>query len=126
MSLTPPHAVAIFIEVEPAFCNRPIELRLELVTQDEHPVEMPGPAGPQPMVIRQIITVQSPAGRPPGSPGSGASLVEIFPGLPLAPGIYIWKVTLENEHHDEWNARFNVLPVREVPATTFGAPPATA
>lgn len=123
--LTPPFAVAVFFEVDHHHCNHPIDLVLSLVTEDGTPVEVPGPAGPQQMRISQQITVSSPAGMPIGAPGVGNSLVEIVPGLPLAPGGYQWRATLAGEEGDDWNASFRVqLPPQAV--AVFGGPPGTA
>lgn len=108
LSLTPPHAVAVFYEVEPAFCNKAIELVVELVTQDGETVQLPGPAGPQAMRLQQQITVETPGGVPIGTPGTGNRLIEIFPCLPLAPGIYEWRVSLAGQHQTDWHARFHV------------------
>lgn len=123
MVLTPPHAVAIFFEVEPRHCNHPIPLLVDLVTDDGHLVEVPGPAGPQAMRIEQSVTVPSPGGVPTGSPGVGNTLVEIGSGIPLAPGTYEWRISLAGEHEAHWNARFYVVPLPEAPVTTVGLPP---
>ena len=123
--LTPPHAVVAFFEVEHQHCNHPIELVLELVDQDGHPVAVPGPAAgqPQPMRISQIITVTSPAGVPIGAPGAGNTMLEIIPGLPLQPGVYSWRVELAGQTEEDWCARFYVQPPQQQPAITF-VPPA--
>lgn len=91
--LTPPHAVAVFYEVEPKHCNHPIDLIVELVTEDGQAVSVPGPAGPQPMILTQPITVATPGGFPAGTPGIANAILEIFPGLPLEPGGYEWRGT---------------------------------
>jgi hypothetical protein len=121
----PQHAVAVFSEVEPRLCNHPIDLLLELVTQDGQPVEVPGPAGPQIMSISQPITVVSPAGMPPGSPGLGNLLLEFSP-LPIQPGGYEWRVTLAGEHLEHWAARFQVVPTPQPQVPIFGTPPPPA
>jgi len=123
--ITPPHAVVVFFEVEPAFCNRPIELVLSLLTDDGQPVEMPGPMGEQPVRVSSVVTVPSPAMAPIGSPGTGNALIEIFPGLLVPPGAYRWDATLAGEHHDEWFVSFRVLPPPQMPTFTFGAAAAT-
>ena len=122
MSLTSPHAVAVFYEVEPHLCNKQIQLMVELVTEDGKPVELPGPAGPQEMRLAQMITIQSPGGVPPGSPGTGNTLLEIFPGLPLTPGVYEWRVTLADRHEGDWRARFHVTPPAQPAALGFVPP----
>lgn len=120
MQLTPSQAVAIFYEVEPHRCNHPIELLIELWTQDGHVVELPGPAGPQPLRLQQNIVVATPGGVPTGSPGTGNTLLELIQGLPLAPGGYEWRVSLDGQHEAEWNATFFVVAPPQAPV--FGAP----
>lgn len=124
MAITPPHAVAIFWEVDPQYCNKPIELVVSLVTEDGNPVELPGPAGPQPMELHQQITVVTPAGMPMGTPGVGNMILEIQPGLPLQPGGYEWRVSLAGQHEDGWSASFRVAhgPPQQ---GYFGVPPTT-
>jgi hypothetical protein len=110
VGLTVPHAVAIFFEVEPKDCNHPIDLELELEDEDGKVVSVQGPAGPQEMRLKQPVTVKSPGGVPLGTPGTGNALIEIFPGLPLKPGGYRWKVRLGGRTHVDWFAAFRVMP----------------
>ena len=119
---TPNHAVAIFFEVDHADCNHPIELVLELLTEDGHAVQIPSPAGPQQVRVSNFVTVASPAMAPLGAPGTGNALVEIVPGLPLQPGSYRWNVTLNGNHQEDWFAAFRVLPAAQPPVVSFGAP----
>ena len=119
--LTPPHAVAVFFEVEHALCNRPIELVLALLTEDGQPVQMPTPTGAQELRISTFVTVPSPAMASIGTPGTGNSLIEIMPGLLVSPGAYRWHASLGGEHHEEWFAAFRVLPPPQMPSFTFGA-----
>jgi hypothetical protein len=121
--VTVPCAVVVFYELEPRYCNRPMELLLELLTEDGQPVELPGPAGLQPVRIRQAVTVASPGGVPPGTPGAGHFTAELFSGLPLAPGAYVWRATLAGQHEEPWEARFNVLPLPVARPPVFGAQP---
>ena len=120
--ITAPHAVAAFFEVEYAHCNHPIELVLALLTEDGRPVQLPAPAGPQEIVFRQMLTIQTPGGAPYGTPGVGNALVEIAPGLPLPAGGYRWNVTLDNEHHEDWYAAFRVVQPPQMPGVVFGTP----
>jgi hypothetical protein len=121
--VTPPHAVAIFFEVEHSLCNRPIEIVLALLTEDGRPVEVPSATGgEQQVTVGSVVTVPSPAMAPLGTPGTGNALIEIFPGLLVPPGGYRWNVTLAGEHHEEWFAAFRVLPPPQMPSFTFGVP----
>src|SRR5450759_2667907 len=96
--LTPPHAVAVFFEVDHPDCNHPIELVLALLTEDGQPVHVHGPEGDQEIRISNFVTVPSPGMAPIATPGTGNALIEIFPGLPLQPGGYRWEVTLNQNH----------------------------
>lgn len=107
--MTAPHAVAIFFEIEPKHCNRSIELIVSLLDEDGHVVDMPGPAGPQEMRLRQQMTVPTPGGVPMGTPGTGNALIEIFPGLIVSPGGYRWSVELDGLTGDDWFAPFRVV-----------------
>jgi hypothetical protein len=118
--ITAPHIVAVFFEVEHSLCNAPIELVLELLTEDGQPVLVPQPTGPQPVRVVSVVTVPSPAMAPIAAPGTGNAMIEIFPGLPIPPGGYRWNVTLAGEHHEEWYAAFRVVPAPQMPQITFG------
>jgi hypothetical protein len=120
--ITPSHVVAVFFEVEHAFCNRPIELVLELLNEDGRNVQVQSPVGPQHVAVKSVVTVASPAMAPIGASGTGNAMVEIVPGLMIPPGDYRWNVTLAGEHHEEWFAAFRVLPAPQMPQFTFGAP----
>jgi hypothetical protein len=120
--------VAVFFEVDQRDCNHPIELMLSLLTEDGQPVQVPGPTGLQDLLIVQQIIVPSPAGAPIAAPGVGNSLIEIFPGLALAPGGYEWRVRLAGQENADWNARFRVMHPPQAPTISFGtttAPPET-
>ena len=121
--LTAPHAVAVFLELEHQYCNRPTELVLSLVDEDGRAVQVPGPGGGQELRIAQQITVSSPAGVPIGTPGRGTSMIEIVPGLAVGPGGYEWIATFAGEHRQEWGAQFRVLPPVQPPDATIGTPP---
>jgi len=120
--LTPPLALAVFFEVEHSHCNHPIDLVIRLVNQDGQPVQVPGAAGTQPLVITQTMTVMSPAGAPIGAPGVGNALIEILPGLIIAPGNYRWEVTLDGDHDADWEASFQVVAPPQM-GFMIGAPP---
>jgi hypothetical protein len=119
--LTSPHIVVAFFEVEHTLCNTPIELVLELITEDGQPVVVPSPTGPQAVRVTSVVTVPSPAMAPIAAPGAANAMIEIFPGLPIQPGTYRWQVTLAGEHHEDWYAAFRVLPTPQMPQFTFGA-----
>ncbi len=106
--LTPPHAVAVFFEVELPRCNQPLAMVVELVTEDGQTVTVPTASGIQPLHIAQTVTVAPPLEAPAGTPGHANTLLEMAPGLPLRPGSYRWQVSLDGERHEEWTASFLV------------------
>ncbi|MCG7284947.1 hypothetical protein MHY85_03040 [Cellulomonas sp. ACRRI] len=106
---TPPMAVVVLLDVGWDETNRDIELLLELVDADGHPVTVPGPFGDQPL----NVTAQTQAGRPPGLPaGSEVRIpltVNIGPGLPLVAGQrYEWRATLDGRTNPDWSQSFFV------------------
>jgi len=119
--ITPPHAIAIFFEVEHQRCNHSISLVLRLTNEDGQTVQVPGPSGMQDLVITQTLTVVSPPGVPMGTLAPGNALVEILPGLPIPPGGYRWEVKLDGEEHDDWIATFRVTESSQ-PTFTIGTP----
>lgn len=119
--LTPDSAVAVFIEVPWDRCNRELDVVLELLTEDGHPVLLPVDGGPQPLRVGQRLVVPPPGGAPNGSPGQAALLANFQGGLPLTPGSwYKWRVTVDKEENDAWQARFFVRRRQSTP--TFGSP----
>ena len=120
--ITPPHVVAVFYELEQAYLNRQIDLVIELLTEDGQAVQLPGPAGLQPMRMRTMITVASPGGLPIGTPGTGNTMLDVFPGLPLAEGAYVWRATIANQREQAGEARFNVRAAPIVARPQFGTP----
>jgi hypothetical protein len=111
MFLTPPMAVAIFYEADFSRGGRPINLELRLVDADGQTVEVPGPTGGQPMVIRQAVRPRVTLA-PPGTPVKGNLLFELHPGLPLQPDTsYTWRVQLDGQEKNEWSASFHVAPL---------------
>jgi hypothetical protein len=115
--------VAVFFELEHPHLNHAIELLLELLTEDGRAVNVPGPAGPQPMRMQTEITVPSPGGLPLGTPATGNTMLEMFPGLPIGLGAYVWRATLAGDRDHAGEARFNVIAAPTIPQPQFGALP---
>lgn len=122
--LTPPHAVAVFFEVELHRCDQPLAMVVELVTEDGQTVSVPTANGTQPLHVAQTVTVRPPAGAPLGTPGHANTLLEMAPGLPLRPGSYRWQVSLDGERREEWTASFHVRAPTPPTAGPAEAPPA--
>lgn len=103
-----PMAVALKVEVPWDQANLPHEWRLELLDQDGHPVGLGDPASEQaPVQVGGTIEVGRPAGLPPGT-SLDVPLAVSFGVLPLQPGGYVWRVTIDGETHDTWHLAFRV------------------
>ena len=119
--LTGDSAVAVLLEVPWDKCNREIEVILELVNEDGKAVTLPTPAGEQQLRIVHRLVIPSPPGAPNGSPGHANLLAQFQGGLPLLPGVwYSWRVTVDKEIRDDWQAKFFVR--RQQSPPTFGGP----
>jgi hypothetical protein len=99
-SPTAPHAVALMIQVRWDRTNQELPVRVELLTQDGQAVTIPGPTGPQPI----ISEIKLEAGRPPGiASGStlNTALAVNVAALPLSPGRYEWRATVDGDTQGE-------------------------
>jgi hypothetical protein len=106
----PPHALAIFIDIDWDETNQPHKLTCDLVTADGEPVVIAGPLGPQPVHFEGQVE----AGRPPGTPhGTAVRLplaISIAQPMPLPPGRYEWRVAIEGFPDDAGVESFVVYP----------------
>jgi hypothetical protein len=99
-SPTAPHAVALMIQVRWDRTNQELPVRVELLTKDGQAVTIPGPTGPQPI----ISEIKLEAGRPPGiASGStlNTALAVNVAALPLSPGRYEWRATVDGDTQGE-------------------------
>jgi hypothetical protein len=107
--------VAIQILVPWDESNRRHEFRLQMLTLDGNPAIWQTPAGPQGLDVRG----QFETGRPPGIP-QGIELPAVlainFAGIPLAPGGYEMRVTIDSQTNENWRAVFNVRERPQVPS----------
>lgn len=106
--VTGPYVVVVFIEAELAMCNKTLTLEVELVSEDGAVVSIAGPGGLQAVRLEQPIMVPSPPGVPTGFPGHATAMMELPNGLPLPPGIYRWRATINGRAQDDWSAHFYV------------------
>lgn len=93
---TPPIALVLFLDIDWNETNKKHKLSCQLLTTDGEPVVVMGAQGPQ----RISFEASAEAGRPPGSI-HGASLrlpltLNIPAGIPLDPGVYEWRVEVED------------------------------
>ena len=119
--MTAPQSVVVFMEAQLADCNRQLTLELTLLNQDGQVVELPGPAGPQPMRLRMPVLIPTAPGAPTGFPGRGTALLDLAQGLPLTPGVYRWQVSINDRTDEDWSISFFVPSPPQAPV--FFAPP---
>ena len=90
----PPFALVLILDVEWDELNRRHAIRCELLTEDGQVVSVPGPAGPEPIVLEAFAD----AGRPPelacGTPMRVPICVTIPGGMPFPPGRYEWRASV--------------------------------
>jgi hypothetical protein len=85
-------------------------MTLSLLTADgHHAVTAPTPFGEQPLKVEATFEVGRPAGLPEGSEVEHNFAISLG-GLPLAPGRYEWRLTIDGVENDAWSASFFVRP----------------
>lgn len=99
-SPTPPHAVALMIQVPWDRANQKLAIKLELLTADGDAVIAHGPTGPRALITESELEVGRPAGVSPGSTMGAAFALNVTP-LPLPPGRYEWRATVDGETQGE-------------------------
>jgi hypothetical protein len=107
-----PSAVAVKIEVPWTETNVPHHFDLELLTEDGGPVTVPSPDGqPHPVQAGGDFEVGRPPGLRPGTPIDMPLAVSIGP-LPLPPDRrFTWRLTIDGQSHEDWQASFNTRPL---------------
>jgi hypothetical protein len=114
--------IAIQILVPWDEANRQHQFRLQMLTLDGAPAIWPTPAGLGSLDIRGNLET----GRPPGlRPGSElpAVIALNLAGVPLPPGGYEVRLSIDDETNENWRAVFDVRSRPTPPVTQ--APPAT-
>jgi hypothetical protein len=112
-SLTGPEAVpfgiAILVRVPWDQANRRHLMRLELLDADGQPVLMDTDDDESPVVFFDDMPfeVGRPAGLKPGTPLDFPIAVNSGP-LPLDPGLYEWRLSIDGEVDDDWRLPFTV------------------
>lgn len=108
----PAQAVAVFLEVPWGHLNKQLNVQLELVDDEGQVQNVQFPDGPQPATISYPVLVGNVPGAPTATPGSTALFFELGPGaLNLPAGHrYTWKVSVDGEHEEAWEASFWVQP----------------
>lgn len=116
-SPTSPMAVIVFVKVGWNETNRAHTMSVSLLTADgAHAVTVPGPVGEVPLQVQGEFEVGRPAGLPEGSTIDHALAVNIQP-LPLEPGRYEWRLTIDDREDETWRAAFVVKSSEGAPAS---------
>jgi hypothetical protein len=104
-----PFGIAILIRVPWDQANHRHVMRLELLDADGVPVDVETDDGMQPLVFFDDVPfeVGRPAGLKPGTPLDFPVAVNSGP-VPLAPGIYEWRLTIDDTSDDDWRLPFSV------------------
>ncbi|MCP5029737.1 MAG: hypothetical protein GY929_25990 [Actinomycetia bacterium] len=101
-----PHAVAVIIEVPWDMTNRRMEVAVELLDGDGHPV---APGG-KPVRLLRPMEAGRPSGHPVGAPVTGLVTTLNVAGLPLASGSrYEWRVSVDGTNLPHWSRAFSVV-----------------
>lgn len=103
-------ALAGIVELEWHEANQPRRLRIELLTDDGRPVEVPTPIGQLPVVIEANVEVGRPPGVPQGTSFNVPLAINVGP-MPIPPGArFVWRFTIDGESRDEWRLPFLTRP----------------
>ncbi|MCP4085339.1 MAG: hypothetical protein GY745_09865 [Actinomycetia bacterium] len=101
-----PHAVAVIIEVPWDMTNRRMEVVVELLDSDGHPV---APRG-NPVRLVRPMEAGRPPGHPIGAPVTGLVTTLNVNGLPLENGArYEWRISVDGTSLAHWSRAFSVV-----------------
>lgn len=111
--------IAIQILVPWDEANNPHKFRLQMLTLDGVPATWPTPTGPQGL----DLSGQFETGRPPGV-RKGMELPAVvainLAGMPLEPGGYELRLTIDEQTNENWRAVFDVRPRPQAPTIQNG------
>jgi hypothetical protein len=112
-----PFGIAILVRVPWDQANAVHRMRLELLDADGAPVLVETDDGEAPILIFDDMTFE--VGRPAGiKPGTALDFpVAINSGpLPLEPGLYEWRLSIDGVMDDDWRLPFTVNAAEADPA----------
>jgi hypothetical protein len=105
--------IGLLIQVPWDQANTPHSFSVELVDSDGNPVVLEGPEDEdQPVAFGGEFEVGRPPGLKPGTPLDFPVALNATP-LPLEPGRYEWRLTIDDASREDWTLPFTV---RSVPA----------
>lgn len=99
--------VAIQILVPWDEANNPHEFRLQMLTLDGHPATWPTASGPQGLDVSGRFETGRPAGVRKGAELPATIAINLA-GMPLAPGGYEVRLTIDGQADENWHAAFDV------------------
>jgi hypothetical protein len=103
-------ALAGILELEWDEANQAKQLRIELLTEDGHPVMVPTPTGDRAVEIGGAVEVGRPAGTRAGTSFNIPIAINVGP-LPIPPGHrYVWRFSFDGESREEWRLPFSTRP----------------
>lgn len=104
-----PFGIAILIRVPWDRANQKHHMRLELLDADGQQVTLDTEEGQQQLVIFDDVEfeVGRPAGLKPGTALDFPVAVNSGP-MPLEPGLYEWRLTIDGEGDEDWRLPFTV------------------
>ena len=108
-SPSPPHGVAILINVPWGQTNREHKYSLRLLDEDGNQVTMPGPAGEVAVEATGSFEVGRPPGVPPGTAMSVPLALNVGPLLLEQGKGYEWRLSLEGQPEDDWRVAFRTV-----------------
>ncbi len=104
-----PFGIAVLIRVPWDRANQVHTMRLELLDADGASVVLETEEGEAPLLLFDdwSFEVGRPAGLKPGTPLDFPVAVNVGP-LPLDPGVYEWRLTIDGVADDDWRLPFTV------------------
>lgn len=105
-------AIVLLIDVDWTEANQQHVLRLELLDEDGQLVQVPGPVGPQPLIINSNFEVGRPPRLRPGTPLSVPIAINMGP-TPLQPDSrFVWRCSINGSTEENWQVGFSTRPAQ--------------
>jgi hypothetical protein len=102
-----PFGIALLIQVPWDQSNTPHSFTVELLDADGVPVVLEGPEDEQAVAFGGEFEVGRPPGLKPGTPLDFPVAMNSTP-LPLEPGRYEWRLTIDGQARQDWSLPFTV------------------
>jgi hypothetical protein len=107
-----PIAIALKIDVPWTEANKPHQLKLILLDEDDRPVKVETQVGPRDVEVGSTFEVGRPPGLTPGTPLDVALAINLGP-LPLQPNRrYKWRCLINDVFEEPWQVSFSTRPAQ--------------